>query len=334
MSLGVVMPCHRQEHWLSRTVPAVERALAGRDWRGALVVSSPRPGPLPALSEHWQVVAPSVAGRTTPGASRMAGFATCGGDWVLFADADIEVDAAWMAEALEVAARRPVLAGIGGRLEEWFERDGRQWAGSPDLLAVGHDERAVGWLGGLALYRRAALEQVGGYDARFHSDEDFELGLRLGAAGHTLVSLGRLGGRHWSPPRPSLGELARRWRSGLVYGPGEVMRAYLGRPGFDRLLLRHGHYGVTLAVWAAGLVALIAGLSGAGWSWLGRWALLPLAAIAWMTLRKRSLAVALHSLATWTVIGVGALAGFLRSPTPASVPAHPVPERGGGGGGC
>ena len=45
VTLGVVIPCYRQERFLPRTIDALERALAGRDWRGVLVLAAPgRPG--------------------------------------------------------------------------------------------------------------------------------------------------------------------------------------------------------------------------------------------------------------------------------------------------
>src|SRR5262249_36448857 len=61
-SLGVVIPCYRQERFLPRTVAALEQALAGRTWRGVLVLAAPSAegATLPPLSAHWQVIAPPV----------------------------------------------------------------------------------------------------------------------------------------------------------------------------------------------------------------------------------------------------------------------------------
>jgi glycosyltransferase involved in cell wall biosynthesis len=323
VTLGVVIPCYRQERFLPRTVAALERALAARDWRGVLVLAAPASAPLPPLGERWQVIAPPVARPLTPGAARMLGFGACGGEWVLFVDADVEVEADWVAAALAAAARDPAPAGIGGRLEEWFTGEAGERPGMPDMYRVGRGERSVDYLATLALYRRDALAAAGGYDPRLNNEEDFELGLRFGRLGLGLVSLGRLAGRHWSAPRPSFGELTRRWRTGLCFGQGQVLRLYLGRPGFGRLLARQALYLATLGLWGLGIAAAAA----AAWSSdprpLASWVLLPLALLALMAARKRSFRLALHSLLTWSLLGVGLVVGLFR--VPSGAPARPGP---------
>jgi len=318
-ALGVVIPCYRQERFLGRTVGALERALAGREWRGVLVQAAPSAEPLPALDSHWQVIA-APAGSAgpnpplTPGAARMLGFETCGGTWVLFVDADVEVDAAWLARALEIIDRDsdPALAGLWGRLEEWFVDAHGERPGNPDLYGVGDHERTLDYLATLALYRRSALIAAGGYDPRLRSEEDFELGLRLGRVGGQLRSLGMRAARHWSAPRPSFGELSRRWRSGLCFGQGQVLRLYLGRPGFVRLLRRQALYLATLAMWALAVPAAAFALVRGDVRPLLGWALLPLALLVLMAARKRSFALALHSLLTWTLNGCGLIVGLFR----------------------
>lgn len=323
MTLGVVVPCYRQERFLPRTVAALEAALAGREWRGALVLASPGESTaLPALSQRWQVVRPAVARPLTPGAARNAGFAACGGAWVLFVDADVEVDAAWLERALGATAAtgEDGLAGLWGRLEEWFV-DGRgERPGSRDLYRVGDADRDSDYLATLALYRRDALERVGGYEPRLNSEEDFELGLRLRAAGFRLRSLAPRAARHWSGPRPSFAEIGRRWRTGLCFGQGQVLRLYLGRAGLGAHLRRQAHYFATLALWVAAPLAFAL----AGGRGLAAWALAPLGLLALMTLRKRSARLALHSLLTWTVNAAGLVVGFARGGAPPP-PAAPAP---------
>lgn len=327
MTPAVVIPCHRQERYLPRTVAAVERALEGRAWHGVLVRAGPSREPLPALSERWQVLSPPVARPLTPGAARMLGWSACVGDWVLFLDADVEVDAAWLAEAIEVAGRSPSLGGLGGRLEEWFVTPEGERAGSRDLYRVGRDERRVEYLATLALYRRDALLAAGGYDPRLSSEEDFELGLRFARLGLELRSLGRLAARHWSGPRPSFAELGRRWRSGLCFGQGQVLRLYAGRPGFARLLRRQGLYLATLAVWAVTLAALAVALvvRDAGPALRG---LAPaLAVVGLMAARKRSLRLGLHAFLTWTLNGAGMVVGLFRLPAGDRAPLRPESRR-------
>jgi len=316
MKLGVVVPCYRQERFLPRTVAAIERGLEGRDWQGALVLASPSAEPLPALSPHWSVISPPVTRPLTPGAARMLGFAACGGDWVLFPDADVEVESAWLEAAIAAAQRTPALAGLGGRLEEWFVAEGREIPGARDMYRVGESERAVGYLATLAFYRRDALIAAGGYEARLNSEEDFELGLRLTRLGLELRSLGRLAARHWSAPRPSFSELGRRWSAGLCFGQGQVLRLYLGRPGFGTLLRRQGLYLAALALWLPALGALAAFATGGDLRPLAAALALPLLAAAAMSVRKRSLRLGALAVLTWTQLGVGLIVGLFRVPAP------------------
>jgi glycosyltransferase involved in cell wall biosynthesis len=314
MTVGVVIPCHRHERFLPRTLAALERALEGRDWRGALVVASHDGDALPALSERWQVIVPREASPRplTPGAARMVGFDACGGDWVLFVDADVEVDAEWVKAALAIVARHPELGGLWGRLEEWFVDGSSERPGSPDMYGVGDRECPTAYMATFACYRRAALLAAGGYDPRLTSEEDFELGLRMTRLGVELRSLGVRAGRHWSAPRPSFAELGRRWRSGLCFGQGQVLRLYLGRPGFGALLRRQALYLAALAMWGLGLVALAAVLAAGAWRALGAWSLLVLGVLAVMSARKRSVRLGLLSILTWTLNGVGLLVGLAR----------------------
>lgn len=318
MTLGVVIPCYRQERFLPRTVSALESALVGRDWRGVLVLAAPEGSPLPPLSAHWRVLRSNAGTRPlTPGAARNAGFAECSGTWVLFVDADVEVDADWIERALAEAAADPSTAGLWGRLEEWFVDGEAQRPGSRDLYRVGDADRESDYLATLALYRRDALEAAGGYDERLQSEEDFELGLRLRSRGFRLRALSPRAARHWSAPRPSFGEIGRRWRTGLCFGQGQVLRLYLGRPGLGAHVRRQGHYFATLALWMAGVPAALVGSRA-----LLAWALAWVALFALMAARKRSPRLALHSLLTWSVNAAGLVVGFARG----GVPPAPRPE--------
>jgi hypothetical protein len=320
-TVAVVVPCWRQERLLARTVAALESALAGAgEWRGVIVRAAPDAAPLPALPARWQVLSPPVARPLTPGAARMLGFGATDAPWTLFVDADVELQPEWTAALLARIASAPASAGgFGGRIEEWFVAPGDDGAvharmGSSDMYRVGAAERPVDYLATLACYRRGALIAAGGYDARLNSEEDFELGMRLHRAGYTMTSLAGLAARHWSAPRPSFGELARRWRTGLCFGQGQVLRLYLGRPGFATLARRQALYLATLTMWLGSALALAIALAGGGEPWVIAGLALP--ALVWlaMTARKRSPRLALHSLLAWTLNGCGLVVGLLRPP--------------------
>ena len=328
MTVGVVVSCYRQERFMARTVAALERALEGQDWRGVLEFVAPSPEPPVAHGERWRVIRSwdPATGRPlrplTPGAGRLTGLQACPGEWVLFVDSDVELEREWLPAALACAASGSGIGGVGGRIEEWFVNGDAEWRNRADMYRVGDADRPVEYLAALALYRRDALLAAGGYDPRLNSDEDFELAVRLRGRGLELRALARLAGRHWSPPRPTFAELARRWRTGLLFGQGQVLRLYLGRRGFGEVLRRQWLYLATLGLWGLGAAALVAWLASGDARALQLWALLPLGVLLLMTVRKRSPRLALHSLATWTLQGVGLLVGLFRTPgTAAAAPA-------------
>ncbi|MCE9626624.1 MAG: glycosyltransferase family 2 protein, partial [Candidatus Eisenbacteria bacterium] len=182
MTLGVVIPCYRQERFLPRTLAALEHALEGRDWRGVLVLSAPDGDARDALpSSRWSVLRAAGAPGTrplSPGAARNAGFAACGGDWVLFVDADVEVERAWLERAVATATAERSLAGSWGRIEEWFIDGERVRPGVRDLYRVGDHDADARYTATLSFYRREALTRVGGYDARLQSEEPSQGRLR------------------------------------------------------------------------------------------------------------------------------------------------------------
>jgi hypothetical protein len=316
--LAVVIPCYRQERWLQRTVRALERGLEGQEWEGVLVRAAQGGAALPRLGPRWRVIDPRFAEPLTPGAARMLGLSATRAPWVLFCDADVEVEDGWLDSALSRGEMDAGWAGVGGRLEEWFEDGARERSGVRDLYRFGESDREVPYLATLALYRRDALLAAGGYEPRLASEEDYELGMRLRRGGRHLWYLGRLAGRHWSEPRPSWGELRRRWRTGLCFGQGQVLRLYLGRPGLTELLGRQKIYLAMLAGWLAGAVALVAlPRSPAP---LATWAAAALILVLGITARKRSLRLGLFSLLTWQVNAAGLVRGFLRGPVRAPAP--------------
>ena len=129
-----------------------------------------------------------------------------------------------------------------------------------------------------------------------------------------MRSLGRLAARHWSEPRPSFGELARRWRTGICFGQGEVLRLYLGQPGFGALLARQRLYVAALGMCALGVLAAIMSLATRDLRPFAVWLGIPAIVIAGMSLKKRSLRLGALSLATWTLQGFGMVVGFFHMP--------------------
>src|SRR5262249_41299880 len=119
-------------------------------------------------------------------------------------------------------------------------------------------------LGGNAVYRRAALEAVGGFHPRLRANEEAELGVRIRRAGGTLERIPVAMAGHHTPPPDGLTEYWRRVRTGLIAGQGRALRVALD----DGLFLEHarrlGRQLGFIAWTIAGVIA--AALAALGWS--------------------------------------------------------------------
>ena len=178
--------------------PPPRRLLLVDDRRGT---SEPLVDRLAALGERIQVV-PSGGGRG-PAAARNAGWRASDADWIAFLDDDVVPLPSW-ADCLrdDIARAGSHVAGIQGGVTVPLPHDRRptDWERNVSGLA---DAR---WATADMAFRRAALEDVDGFDERFPRAyrEDADLALRLMDAGWDLVR----GRRRVQHPTGRAGSLA------------------------------------------------------------------------------------------------------------------------------
>jgi glycosyltransferase involved in cell wall biosynthesis len=139
----------------------------------------------------------------TLGAARQRGVEEARGEIVAFTDDDCLPDAGWLAAIVESFRRQPVLWGVQGRT---VMEDGPIGAHG---VRVSHRDSLFQTCN--IAYRRAALERVQGFDARFSGwFEDTALGARVSSHGPIGWSPGMLV-THRAVPRRLLGRAA--WRA-------------------------------------------------------------------------------------------------------------------------
>ena len=180
------------------------------------------------------------------GALRNHGAGAARGEILAFVDADHEIDAAWIAGAVETLRSEDV--GATGALCEppapgtWVQRAYDQLRRRPPGI------RRVPWLGsGNLAVRTSVFRDVGGFDERLRACEDVDLCRRIRQRGGAIVSDSRLRSVHHGDPS-TLGALfwGELWRA-----RGNV-RASL-RPPFDVRSLP------SVAIPVVGLAALATG---------------------------------------------------------------------------
>jgi Glycosyl transferase family 2 len=166
-----------------------------------VVVVDDRPPSAPPLTldvtdERVQVVR---SGGRGPAAARNAGWRATRAPWVAFLDDDVDVPLGWVRGLVDDLARTGADVGaVQGRIEVPLPTDRRptDW----ERNVAGLD--GARWITADMAVRRAALEDVGGFDERFPRAyrEDTDLALRLLDAGWRLT-LGHRRTRH--PVRPA-----------------------------------------------------------------------------------------------------------------------------------
>lgn len=265
----------------------------------------------------------------SPAAGRHVGLAAASGEFVFFLDGDSELEAGFLEAALPVLAAGPAVAAVLGKRREVVRTpEGRSRVVEEDAYAVtavrhwlpGHN------IGGSGLYRRRALQEVGGFNPWLCSWEEAELGARLFDAGHHILFIPQPMITHLDHHPLDVGELARRWREKLLLGRGQVLRLYPFR--------RAPYQGLSRILGMMGLWALLPPLAAAaailGQPWvLAAWPLSMLALFAAFALRAGGLRKPAFYFLFWTLSAVKLIQGFLmapRDPADYPLPAGLSPE--------
>jgi glycosyltransferase involved in cell wall biosynthesis len=209
---------------------------------------APLPARIPEVLRGLVEVVPGCA--RGPAAARNAGWRACPEPWIAFLDDDVVPGPSWAADlAADVAAAGPGTAGVQACITVPLPQGRRptDWERATAGLATAR------WITADMAYRRAALEQVGGFDERFPRAfrEDADLALRVLDAGWELTRGTR---RTTHPVRP-----ADRWVSVRVQAGNAddvLMNRVHGRSWWGRAGAPRGRLPRHLAVTAAAAAAL------------------------------------------------------------------------------
>ncbi|MFH8369889.1 glycosyltransferase family 2 protein [Streptomyces sp. NPDC018031] len=245
---------------LQRVLWALAEAAGPRPARIVVVDDRPGAGTRPpglAVPEPLRSLVTVVAGRAAgPAAARNLGWATCPEPWIVFLDDDVLPGPDWAAElAADLTAAGPRTGGVQARIAVPLPEHRRptDWERNTAGLATAR------WITADMAYRRAALEDVGGFDERFRRAfrEDADIALRVRAAGWTLGT-GRRRTTH--PVRP-----ADRWvsvRTQAGNADDVLMNRIHGRDWWRRAEAPRGRLPRHLAVTAAAVAAAGCALAG------------------------------------------------------------------------
>jgi GT2 family glycosyltransferase len=189
-------------HLLETMLPSVS-AQSFTDFRTVIVDDASTDDTVAWLGAHWadvEVVALAENGGVT-NAFNVCLDAAGDAEYVALFNNDIELDPECLGELVQALDAHPEAGSAGAKLVDFHRRshldgagDTFDWAGTgwrrgngePDDGRYSDPEAVFGACGGAAVYRRAALEQVGPFDASFYAFfEDTDWAFRAQLAGWT-----------------------------------------------------------------------------------------------------------------------------------------------------
>lgn len=159
-------------------------------------------------------------------AGRYTGFLHSRGRYILFLDGDAEVEAEWLVRAVEFMDQHPRYGAVAGVLdEEYVNPEGLQMGGTKNVFGQDLTQSLIDCkaLGGIAMYRRTAMEQAGTVNPHLPTGEDDELCMRIRNCGFQLARIeGRMAIKY-TEQRDTMHEVLRRSRT-KMYDYGAVIR--------------------------------------------------------------------------------------------------------------
>jgi glycosyltransferase involved in cell wall biosynthesis len=249
-------------------------------------------------------------------AGRTIGMRHTRGDLIQYVDGDMELAAGWLEQAVPFLMEHPELAGVTGYRHDIYMRDG----------VIVHEQDfgrerqehpvELRHFAGAALYRRPALEQVGGFNPYLFSEEEPELSMRLRRAGYKLMYIPCLVCKNHTLPIDSWEYSVRRFRKNLWLGYGQALRYHLKSGMFWMTFWERGSYAAYLVGVLISIASLLFALLGGNISLFVAWVLIVAVLLAIYAIKKRSLRETWLSLVLRTFITYGAVRGFLIAPRP------------------
>ncbi|MDI6026879.1 glycosyltransferase [Corticibacterium sp. UT-5YL-CI-8] len=315
MSVSIIIKTLNEEKRIAATI---ESALAGLpNGKGEVIVadSGSSDRTIEIASGYPVIVAQIRApAQASCGIGPQLGFQYSTFETVCLLDGDMILDPTFLSEALAYLEANPKAGGVTGHIEEMLvsnlEFTRRVQRNAPELSA-GRIDR----MNGGGLYRRAAIQSVGYLsDRNLHGHEEFELGVRLRAAGWELYRLDRRFVQHFGHTMNSYKLLVRRWKSKYLRGSGEVLRASFGKPYFSQVLKDLPELKLWVLVYAwillsLGLLIFMPGKLAA----IGLVVAIAAAIVALMSWRKRSFQLGLYTVVAWLFHAAALPLGFFKS---------------------
>lgn len=316
-TVSVIIKAFNEERHIAAAIESALAALAGIDGEVILAdgASTDRTVAI-AKTYPVKIVSLNNPEDRSCGSGAQLGYQYSRGTYVCLMDGDMRLHADFIAAGVAFLDQQPGVAGVGGGVVD-REVGNLEYAQRAKRYDPDRRPGPVTRLNSSGLYRRSAIESVGYVtDRNLHGGEELDLAARLHARGWTLARIDCHAIDHYGYGENTYGLLLRRIKTRNAFGPGEVIRASLGRPHFA-FVARHDRNswlcGLVGGWWAC--IAAVAALANGPIAMLAIAALgaLPFAAMSW---RWRSVRHGLYTVSVWNSQALCFLPGLLRRRAP------------------
>ncbi len=261
----------------------------------------------------------------SPAAGRYVGLQQSQSDYIFFLDGDMQLHENWFKQAIPLLEADAQLAGLAGKCQEFIfnERGDEIIEEKEDRFEVGEKPKLTHSLGGSALYRRAVLEEVGGFNPYLANEEELELGLRINTAAYKTLRIPVPMSIHYTiyysnenPSGVTLRQVRRDWCVGRYSALGKVLRLLLANPLLKVYLKTYKRALFFIGFYLSGLFSALLSIAHLDHLPLVVWLTLLVGAILLRTLYKAHLTDSALFFLDYSLQAYGFIAGFLLGTPP------------------
>lgn len=310
MLLTITVICKNEEQNIRRCLESIFKAVEKMsDFEVLLVDSYSTDGTIEIAIEYpVKVIQLGRQWPHSPAAGRYTALNHAKGKYILYLDADMELESGFIGKAINFIAKTPNCAAVTGFLKNIsyvnkfnapsFVNNKK----NEDLRKKPFQQKnKVFSVPGAGLFNKSLVEEVGNFHPFLKAEEEYDLCQRLRGEGYDLWYLPVQIAKHYGYKENPLNELKRRIRNGYMAGIGQMVKLSLYRGYAKENIYRFWqHILVGGGIWSLPLFS-IAGIYNS--IFIVAWVIPFLSLLGLYILRKRNLGLAISAFLTKAVIG-------------------------------
>ncbi len=177
------------------------------------------------IAKKYKIDYHVIEGKTNPAIARQTGMKLTKSEFIFFLDGDTEVQEKWLNEGVTYLLENTKYAGVGGILKfNIMKNNVLVWSSENYRNTKINGELITDGVGGTFLFRRYALDLIGGYVSNYHVSEEFEIQLKLAAIGLHIVRIVKPMGIHHDHKSIHGNFIGKYLLSSNIIVPGRIIR--------------------------------------------------------------------------------------------------------------